>query len=146
MSSLQNSHAQNYAHFFETINENTKIQEYKIIFDENVYFKDPFHEINGINNLFAIFEEMYIKLDHPRFKVSEIIEQENIAYLKWNFYFSFKEKRKEESFEGVSRVEFNANNKVISHIDYWDASSNLYEKIPVLSFFMRFIKKRINNS
>jgi len=145
MNIRENTQAQNYAYFFETINKNTSIEEYRVIFDEHVYFKDPFHEVKGINNLYTIFEEMYIKLEDPSFKVNEIIEQNNVAYLKWNFYFSFQGRNKKESFEGVSRVEFNEKGKTVSHIDYWDSSSNLYEKIPVLSFFMRFIKNKINS-
>ena len=134
-----------YVAFFEQINEHTSINEYKKVFDKNVRFKDPFQDIKGIDNLFKIFEDMYLKLDNPYFEVTEIVEQNNIAYLKWNFYFSFKNNSKKEFFEGVSRVEFNKENKVISHIDYWDSSSNLYEKIPILSFFMRFIKNKINS-
>jgi hypothetical protein len=137
--------AKEYASFFENINKDTSIIEYKKVFSLKVQFKDPFHNVNGVDKLYKIFEDMYIKLDNPYFKVTEIIEQNNIAYLKWNFYFSFKNEIKLESFEGVSRVEFNTEDKVISHIDYWDSSSNLYEKIPILSFFMKFLKKKINS-
>ena len=134
-----------YAAFFEEIDKNTSIEVYRKIFDKNVQFKDPFHDIVGVDKLYKIFEDMYLKLDNPSFKVTEIVEQNNIAYLKWNFHFSFKGSNKDESFVGVSRVEFNKEGKVISHIDYWDSASNLYEKIPILSFFMKFIKSKINS-
>ncbi|MAD43277.1 MAG: hypothetical protein CL623_12930 [Arcobacter sp.] len=145
MSELNNTNARVYARFFEEINKETSLKQYAEIFDKNVQFKDPFHDIEGLEKLYKIFEDMYIKLDNPRFKVKEIIEQNNIAYLKWDFFFSFKNSKKEESFEGVSRVEFDENNKAISHIDYWDSSSNLYEKMPILSFFIKFIKSKINS-
>ncbi|KAB7884955.1 nuclear transport factor 2 family protein [Poseidonibacter ostreae] len=134
-----------YAAFFEEIDKNTSIEVYRKIFDKNVQFKDPFHDIVGVDKLYKIFEDMYIKLDNPSFKVTEIVEQNNIAYLKWSFHFSFKGSNKDESFVGVSRVEFNKEGRVISHIDYWDSASNLYEKIPILSFFMKFIKSKINS-
>lgn len=134
-----------YAAFFEEIDKNTSIEVYRKIFDKNVRFKDPFHDIVGVDKLYKIFEDMYLKLDNPSFKVTEIVEQNNIAYLKWNFHFSFKGSNKDESFVGVSRVEFNKEGRVISHIDYWDSASNLYEKIPILSFFMKFIKSKINS-
>ena len=145
MSKINSTSAKVYASFFENIEKTTSIKEYEKIFDKEVRFKDPFHDIIGLEKLYKIFEDMYIKLDNPSFKVTEIIEQNNIAYLKWDFHFSFKGSGKDESFEGVSRVEFNEEKKVISHIDYWDSSSNLYEKIPILSFFMRFIKSKINS-
>lgn len=135
----------NYASFFENINSNTPIEEYEKVFDTNAKFKDPFHDVEGLDKIYKIFEDMYLKLDKPRFEVIEIVQKNNIAYLKWNFKFSFKNNTKNESFEGVSRVEFNDEGKVISHIDYWDSASNLYEKIPILSFLIKFIKRRIKN-
>lgn len=139
-----------YASFFETININTKIEEYEKVFDKDAKFKDPFNEVVGIEKIYNIFQDMYEKLDNPKFKIKEIIEQKNIAYLKWEFIFSFKNSKKIESFEGVSRIEFKQNEegwnkKVVSHIDYWDSSENLYEKIPILSFFIKLIKRKIKN-
>lgn len=135
----------NYASFFENISRNTPIEEYKKVFDDDVKFKDPFNEVQGIQKIYNIFEDMYLKLDNPKFKVKEIVEQKDIVYIRWDFIFSFKNNHRIESFEGVSRVEFNKNNKVISHEDYWDSSSNLYEKIPFLSFFIKFIKSKIKS-
>lgn len=134
-----------YASFFEKLNCKTSIDKYTQIFDENVKFKDPFHEVQGVDKIFKIFEDMYLKLDNPKFKVKEIIEQKDIAYIRWDFEFSFKNSNKVDSFEGVSRITFNKDNKVVSHVDYWDSSSNLYEKIPILSFFIKFIKSKIIN-
>ncbi|MGB5792665.1 nuclear transport factor 2 family protein [Poseidonibacter sp.] len=132
-----------YGSFFESINENTPKIDYERVLDKNARFKDPFHDVNGLDNIYNIFQDMYKKLDNPRFKIIEIIEENNIAYIKWDFIFNFKNSLKEESFQGVSRIEFNNDRKVISHIDYWDSAENLYEKIPLLGSFMRFIKKII---
>ena len=134
-----------YALFFENIKKETPIEEYKEIFDLNARFKDPFNEVVGIEEIYEIFQDMYEKLDNPRFKVIEIIEQNSIAYLKWTFKYNFKNNSLENSFEGLSRVEFDKNKKAISHIDYWDAGENVYEKIPILSFFIKLIKRKIKN-
>ena len=50
---------------------------------------------------------------------------------------------KKSRFEGVSRMQINEEGKVISHIDYWDAAENVYEKIPLLGAVLRFIKRKI---
>lgn len=138
-----------YASFFENITSNTSLNEYEIVLDADAKFKDPFHEVVGIEKIYDIFQEMYKKLDNPKFKIKEVIEQENIAYIRWDFEFKFKNTTKQESFEGISRIEFNEitdkNKKVISHIDYWDTAENLYEKIPILSSFIKFIKRKIKN-
>ncbi len=134
-----------YAKFFESMSKNTSQLEYSQIFSHNVKFKDPFHDIEGISNLFNIFQDMYSKLDNPRFVVNETIEKDNISYLKWTFLFSFKNSSTVNSFEGVSRVEFNEENKAISHTDYWDTSENLYEKVPILASIFKLIKRIIKS-
>ena len=135
--------AMKYASFFESINSKTPIDEYKNILDENVKFKDPFHSIQGVEKLFDIFQTMYKNLYEPRFQINEVIENSNIAYINWSFSFKFKENKKEHVFDGVSRVVFNKKNKVIEHIDYWDAAENIYENIPIVSMLIKFIKNRI---
>ena len=137
--------AQTYASFFENINSATPIHEYEKVLDINAKFKDPFHEVIGLEKIYHIFQDMYLKLDKPKFKIKEVVSQNDIAYIKWDFQFYFKNNKKEESFEGISRIEFNDKGKVISHIDYWDSAENVYEKIPILSFFIKLIKRKIKS-
>lgn len=134
---------QNYALFFENLNKDISIEEYKKIFSDDVYFEDPFQKTKGIEAIYKIFDHMYKTVEEPRFIVKEIIQKDNIAYLQWNFIFKYKNSRNIESFTGVSRVELNSENKVMSHIDYWDSASNIYEKIPFLNSVLRFIKNKI---
>lgn len=142
---MKTDYIHNYAEFFENITEETPIKEYEKIFHKNARFKDPFNDVKGLEKIYDIFQEMYIKLDNPSFKVNEIVCQNNIAYIKWIFEFNFKNDKKQNSFEGVSRVEFDDKSLAISHIDYWDSAENLYEKIPILSFFIKLIKRKIQN-
>lgn len=135
---------QEYANFFEQINENTSIKEYKIFFDENSNFKDPFHEVKGIDKIYPIFTKMYENLDTPKFKVNEIISKDNISYINWTFSFYFKNSKEKQSFEGVSKVAIK-NEKVLSHIDYWDAAANLYEKLPLVKHLIKFLRKKVSS-
>lgn len=132
-----------YASFFEHIKKETPLEEYKSFFVEDVYFKDPFHEFNGVEKIYNVFQNMFKQLDNPHFNILEIIENQNVSYIKWVFSYKFKNSKKLEIFEGVSRVQFNDKNKVISHVDYWDAGENIYEKLPVLSTFISFVKRKI---
>ncbi len=134
-----------YASFFENIKEDTKKQEYKKYFSEEVNFKDPFHQVEGIENIYNIFQNMFQNLDNTKFDVTEIVSNKKIAYLKWDFTFSFKNKKEINRFTGVSRVVFDENNKVLIHEDYWDAAHNIYEKFPILSSLLKFAKSKIQN-
>ena len=132
--------------FFENLTEETTIEQFKTIYDENISFKDPFNEVGGIKAVYSVFSHMYRNLDKPRFVITEYMEKENIIYVKWNFLFAFKGEKKESSFEGVSRLIVNEDDKVISHIDYWDAAEHIYEKVPLLGSLLRYIKRKISIS
>lgn len=134
---------QNLKTFFETLSPDTSLAYYEQIYARDVYFKDPFNQTNGINAVYEIFQDMYKKLDAPRFEVVESVRENDVCYVKWNFIFCFKGKAKEQSFEGISRMQYNDEERIISHIDYWDSAEHVYEKIPLLGSVIRFIKKRI---
>ena len=59
-------------------------------------------------------------------------------------YFAFN---KNNSILGLSEVSISENNKIVSHIDYWDSYSNLYTKIPffglIFKFVLSLVRKRI---
>ena len=131
------------SHFFETLHKDISIEEFGSIYDDAIIFKDPFNEVRGIRAVYTIFQHMYETLDNPRFIVNEYIENQNIAYVKWNFVFTFKNSENESRFEGVSRIEMNKEGKIISHVDYWDAAEHIYEKMPLLGSVLRFIKHKI---
>jgi len=135
--------AKNYANFFESICEETPLEDYQDIFDEKVYFEDPFQKVSGVTKVYAVFQHMYDTLHEPKFIVDEIICEEDKAYLRWSFSFHRSPKHDLEKFTGVSRVQFLQTGKVLSHVDYWDAGANVYEKIPLLGALIRMIKKRI---
>jgi len=136
-------YAQNYALFFENLNKDMKIDEYTLIFDKNIYFEDPFQKTYDLDSLYKNCVHIYETLYKPRFLVKEIVLKDNIAYLQWNFIFKRSKEAQIDNFTGVSRVEFNENGKAVSHIDYWDSSTNVYEKVPILKNILGFIKNRI---
>jgi len=139
------SYAKAYANFFESISQETSIESYNEIFDDNIYFEDPFQKVTGIENVYAVFEHMYGTLYDPRFSVTEIVCERNCAYLRWDFFYRRSQKHNLEMFTGVSRVFFLETGKVRSHVDYWDAAENIYEKVPLLGSLIRLIKKRITS-
>ena len=133
-----------YVTFFDRLDKNTPIEEYKNYFDENSYFEDPFQKVVGVDKIYHIFEDMYAKLHNPRFMIEEFVSNNNLSYIKWTFIYQMDENSQEQSFVGVSRVRFGENAKVLSHVDFWDAGANIYEKIPILGSVIRYIKRKIH--
>ncbi len=131
---------ESYARFFETLTRDFTDDDFRSVFNTDAIFADPFQKVVGVEKIITVFRHMYATLENPRFEILEIIGDHHKGYIRWRFYYHTA------SFEGVSRVEFDEAGKVTSHIDYWDAASNIYEQIPVLGSLLRAIKKRLKAS
>ena len=141
---LKKNNIEKYVKLFESLNlEN--LNKFDKLLDKNIYFEDPFNKVYGIENFKRIFSNTLKKLDNVEFKVLDIIYKNNIYILKWEMiYFAFN---KNNSIFGLSEVTIGANNKIVSHIDYWDSYNNFYVKIPIFGqifkFVLSLVRKRI---
>ena len=135
---------ENYVKLFESLNLKN-LHKFDKLLDKNIYFEDPFNKVYGIENFKKIFSNTLTKLDNVEFKVLNIISKNNIYIIKWEMiYFAFN---KNNSIFGLSEVTIDANEKIVSHIDYWDSYNNFYIKIPIFGLIFKFIlslvRKRI---
>lgn len=126
-----------YARFFETLTPHFEDRDFERLFAREAVFADPFQRVVGVDAIIAVFRHMYATLDDPRFEILETLGDEAKGYIRWRFFTD------DFWFEGVSHVRFDHEGKVLSHIDYWDAAANVYEKIPLLGSLLRLIKRRI---
>jgi ketosteroid isomerase-like protein len=132
-------------HFFESISQEN-IDDIKQIYTEDVFFKDPFNEVNGIQHVIAIFDHMFHQLDQPRFVVTTHVSQGDQAFLTWDFLFKMKRfNLNEQCIRGASHIRFAADGRACYHRDYWDVAEELYEKLPLIGSVMRGLKKMANN-
>jgi ketosteroid isomerase-like protein len=132
--------------YFETIMPET-VARANDLYAPDAYFKDPFNEVRGVKHIEHIFAHMYTALDKPRFVITSRIVQDNACFLVWDFKFYMKNYNKttEQTIRGGSHLILNAEGKITSHRDYWDAAEELYEKLPVVGGLMRWLKKRANS-
>ena len=63
------------------------------------------------------------------------------ACLRWIYWLELR--GKPVSIEGCSWLCFDAAGYIVDHRDYWDAAEELYEKIPVLSWLMQWLRRKI---
>ena len=132
-------------HFFESISQENTV-DLKQIYTDDVFFKDPFNEVNGIQQVITIFDHMFRQLDQPRFVVTTHVHQGDQAFLTWDFLFKMKRfNRNEQCIRGASHIRFAADGRVSYHRDYWDVAEELYEKLPLIGSVMRGLKKMANN-
>jgi hypothetical protein len=131
------------ATFYETLSPQS-LGQLDAFYTPNAWFKDPFNEVRGIEELRAIFSHMYEALEQPRFVVTGNLVDGDQCFLTWNFEFRFKsfDKATLQTVRGGSHLKFTAGGLVDYHRDYWDAAEELYEKLPWVGGLMRWLKKR----
>jgi len=70
--------------------------------------------------------------------------QDDQAFLTWDFLFRMRRfSNEEQCIRGATHVRFVSDGRVAYHRDYWDAAEELYEKLPVLSWLMRWLRRKI---
>jgi len=131
--------------FFQSISANSA-RTLSQIYTDDVWFKDPFNEVQGLEQVSHIFTHMFEQVDAPRFVVTHSVLQDDQAFLTWDFLFRMRRfSDDEQCIRGASHVRFASDGRVAYHRDYWDAAEELYEKLPVVGSLMRWLKTRARN-
>lgn len=131
--------------FFQSISADSA-RTLSLIYTEDVWFKDPFNEVQGLEQVSHIFTHMFEQVDAPRFVVTHSVLQDDQAFLTWDFLFRMRRfSNEEQCIRGATHVRFTSDGRVAYHRDYWDAAEELYEKLPVVGSLMRWLKTRARN-
>lgn len=136
-------HLHNFVEFFESLSPSS-LANISHIYAPNARFKDPFNDVQGPVAVQHIFEHMYATVHDPRFVVVQAIQQGRDAFVTWDFHFRFQRFSPQvtQTIQGATHLQFDEHGHVLLHRDYWDAAEELYEKLPAVGGFMRWLKRR----
>lgn len=113
------------------------------LYDADCRFKDPFNDVRGVPAVRRVFTHMFEALDGPRFVVREVVFEGAQCFLTWDFEFRLRRGgRLPIKVHGGSHLHFADDGRIASHVDYWDAAGELYEKLPLLGAPMRWLRRR----
>lgn len=136
------SRVQRIIRYFEGLTE-ADLARLGEVYAPEAVFKDPFHEVSGLPSIERVYRHMFHALHGPRFVVTESMLREQTVFLLWDFRFRFGPADAREScVRGCSHLRLDDQGRICAHRDYWDAAEELYEKLPVLGAFMRWLKRR----
>lgn len=129
------------AQWFESLSP-TSLKTIDAFYTPAAYFKDPFNEVRDVRRIEHIFADMFDQFQQPRFVVQEQVcdDGKRQALLTWHFLFTWR--GKDWCIVGSSHLRFTPDGLVEYHRDYWDASEELYEKLPVIGLVLKALKKR----
>ena len=107
----------------------------------DVHFKDPFNDLRGADKMAVAFHHMFDKVENVRFKTGHVACADKVCLMDWRFEGSLS--GKPWAFDGASVIHFAADGRVSAHIDYWDAASNFYERLPVIGWLLAKIRRTL---
>ena len=113
------------------------------LYDEDIVFIDPLHQLQGKANLIGYFENLYTHLVCCKFDIESSFFHQDEAALYWQMTFQHPKlnRGKPISVSGHSHIK-RKNDKVLYHRDYLDAGAMLYEHIPFIGRLINMVKKR----
>lgn len=128
--------------FFETLTP-AALARLDDIYHPRCRFKDPFHDVQGLEAVRAVYAHMYGSLQAPRFVVTRRFAHGRECVLLWDFVFAFRRRpARPQCIRGCSHLVLDGDGRIVEHRDYWDAAEELYEKLPLLGGLMRALKRR----
>ncbi|WP_244325806.1 nuclear transport factor 2 family protein [Shewanella aestuarii] len=115
------------------------------IYAVNITFRDPLHQVQGLEALTDYFANLYSNISFIEFDITEVFHspsQQQVS-LFWTMRYAHPKLNKGQAIhvDGMSKLQYN--DKIFYHRDYFDVGQMLYEKIPFLGGLISMIKKRI---
>ena len=129
-----------YREFLETLRPET-IDRLPDFVAADVRFADPFNDVRGVDAMAAVFRHMFGSLGAVTFEVARLSFDGEVCLMVWRFSSTLR--GKPWSFDGTSVVRFDAEGKVVEHVDHWDAAANFYERLPVIGWLLARIRTRL---
>ena len=124
---------------FENLKDIDNLDDVLAFYDEECYFKDPFHNIRSKKLIRKLFVNMFKGLNNPRFTDLKMLSDEAIIVMSWTFVFERKGKKIQNCIKGSSWIQVNEKGYISHHHDYWD-SVELFQTFKLLRFPLKFIK------
>ncbi|PYB80927.1 transcriptional regulator [Pseudomonas sp. LB-090624] len=114
------------------------------LYSEDVVFRDPLHQIHGLEALQAYFAQLYANARDIRYTfdaADEVLPGQ--GYLRWTLQFRHPRLAKggPVTVQGCSYLQWR--DRVHVHQDFFDAGALLYEHVPLMGGAIRWLKGRL---
>ncbi len=111
------------------------------LYADGVVFEDPLHQITGLPALTAYFSRLNARIESAEFAFGTQVVADGEAALTWTMTVRTRRPRQTIVVPGVSVIRFG--DKVTHQRDYFDVGAMLYERLPVLGWMLRRLKRLV---
>lgn len=114
------------------------------IYADNIRFRDPFHQINGLDAMTEYFSGLYENVEHIQFDFGRCWFDNDCAFIRWTMTYQHPRinSGKRVTVDGGSELTWQ-DGKIIAHQDFFDAGQMLYEHLPLLRWLIKKLKERM---
>ncbi len=118
------------------------------LYAEDMVFEDPLGKMRGLDKFKVYMEAMYQYVEEIHWKYTDEVIDGDTHALYWTMTLQTKGLNKGRPFsvDGTSRIVFGEGDKVVSHRDYFDMGDYVYERVPVVRWFVKFVKRRLHKA
>ncbi len=129
--------------FLETLTRQS-IANLGEFYTPNVYLRTPLHEVRSAAEVAGLLMQLFERVDVPRFEITATLLQHNQAMLVWNLHFHARRWLDDEQIiHGASHLRLAVYGRVAYQRDYWDATEDLYLKLPFMGRLLRWLRHRL---
>lgn len=114
------------------------------VYSQSISFRDPLHEINGLNDLRRYMQAMYGNVISCEFIYLDQWIAYDSASIKWDMVFKHRKLGggKAITVRGISHVRFT--DRIHYHEDVFDAGAMIYQQLPLLGRIINKIKSHLS--
>lgn len=114
------------------------------VYHPAIEFSDPFHSIQGLEQLTRYFAELYLNVSHIHFEFGAIYENGDSSMHRWQMTFVHPRiaAGKPVTVRGCSELHWQ-DGLIIRHEDFFDAGAMLYQHLPLLGWLIRQVRRRM---
>lgn len=118
------------------------------LYADEVVFEDPLGKLEGLEAFKVYMEAMYQYVEEIHWEYTDEVIDGDTHALYWTMTLRTNGLNKGRPFsvDGTSRIVFGEDNNVIAHRDYFDMGAYVYERAPVVRWFVKFVKRRLHKA
>lgn len=135
-----------FKHCYDQLSAETLSREFlSRVYHPDVEFIDPFHRIQGLDELTEYFRGMYRAIDHIHFDYGTALNSEHESSLCWLMSFAHPAIASGETIqvEGMTQLIWQED-RVIKHRDFFDGAEMIYNHLPLIGWTLAKVRQRMN--
>jgi len=131
--------------FLSHLDEKTAREETEKVYAPNAFFNDTLKTINGSSAIRDYFIRTAQGLDSMSVRFDDVAFSNNNYYFRWTMETRMKNLARGKTVLtiGVTLVRFDNEGRVILHQDFWDSAQGVWEHVPLIGSFIRWIREKI---